>query len=227
LRRSLSSRAISEAIGTAFLLAAIVGSGIMGERLCAGNVALLLLTNTLATSAVLLALIISFENISGAHFNPAITLATALQKRIEWREGMVYCLAQTAGAFLGAAMAHLMFGLSPFSPANNIHSGTGQLISEVIASFGLVLIVLTCRHSRPSAAPFAVPAYIAAAYWFTASTSFANPAVTLARATSNTFVGIRPLDTPGFIGAQLLGTLAATILVRWLFTARITENHEC
>jgi glycerol uptake facilitator-like aquaporin len=209
-------RAVAEAVGTAFLLAAVVGSGIMGERLAGGNVAIALLANTVATGAALVALILAFGPISGAHLNPAVTLADAWQGGLAWREVPGYLAAQIAGAFLGVAAAHLMFGEPLFSVARHVRSGDAQLFSEFVATFGLLSVIWGCARRRSSAVPFAVGAYITAAYWFTASTSFANPAVTLGRAASDTFAGIRPADAPGFVVAQLAGAAAATMLFRWL-----------
>jgi len=213
---SLARRAAAEAIGTAMLLAAVVGSGIMGERLSGGNVAIALLANTLATGAALVALILTFEGISGAQFNPAVSLTVAWQGGLPWRELPIYVLAQVLGALAGVATAHLMFGLPVFSPSRHIRAGSAQMFSEFIATFGLLVVIWGCARFRPQAVAFAVAAYITAAYWFTSSTSFANPAVTLARSLSDTFVGIRPADTAGFIIAQLAGAAAATILFRWL-----------
>jgi glycerol uptake facilitator-like aquaporin len=212
----VARRAVAEGLGTAFLLAAIVGSGIMGERLSRGNVAIALLANTIATGAALVALILTFGPISGAHFNPAVTLADASQGGLAWREVPSYVAAQIVGAFAGTAAAHLMFSEPVFSASRHVRSGGAQLFSEFIATFGLLTIIWGCSRLRSAAVPFAVGAYITAAYWFTASTSFANPAVTLARAASDTFAGIRPADAPGFIVAQLAGATAATVLFRWL-----------
>jgi len=209
-------RAVAEALGTAFLLAAVVGSGIMGERLAAGNMAIALLANTIATGAMLVALILTFGPISGAHFNPAVTLADATQGGLPWREVPLYIAAQITGAFAGVAAAHLMFGEPMFFASRNVRAGGPQLFSEFVATFGLLSIIWGCARLRSSAVPFAVGAYITGAYWFTSSTSFANPAVTLARAASDTFAGIRPADAPGFIVAQLAGAMAATLLFRWL-----------
>jgi glycerol uptake facilitator-like aquaporin len=209
-------RIAAEAVGTAFLLAAVVGSGIMGERLAGGNVAIALLANTLATGAMLVTLILTFGPISGAHFNPAVTLADASQGGMAWREVPGYLGAQLAGGFGGVAAAHLMFGQAVFSASRHARAGGAQLFSEFVATFGLLCVIWGCSRLRSSAVPFAVGAYITGAYWFTASTSFANPAVTLARSASDTFAGIRPQDTPGFIVAQLAGAAAATILFRWL-----------
>jgi glycerol uptake facilitator-like aquaporin len=217
-------RAVAEALGTGFLLAAVIGSGIMGERLAGGNVAIALLANTLATGAMLVALILTFGPISGAHLNPAVTLADASQGGVPWREVPVYVAAQITGAFAGVASAHLMFGESVFSASHHIRSGNAQLFSEFIATFGLISVIWGCSRSRSSAVPFAVGAYITGAYWFTSSTSFANPAVTLARAASDTFAGIRPLDAPGFIVAQLAGAMAATLLFRWLIPQKETVH---
>ncbi|MFZ0589004.1 MAG: MIP/aquaporin family protein, partial [Bryobacteraceae bacterium] len=212
-------RIATEGVGTAFLLAAIVGSGIMGERLAGGNVAIALLANTLATGATLVTLILAFGPISGAHFNPAVTLADASQGGLAWREVPGYLAAQLAGAFTGVAAAHLMFGQAVFSASRHVRAGGAQLFSEFVATFGLLCVIWGCARRGSSAVPFAVGAYITGAYWFTASTSFANPAVTLARSASDTFAGIRPVDAPGFIVAQLTGAAAATALFRWLVPA--------
>jgi glycerol uptake facilitator-like aquaporin len=209
-------RIAAEAIGTGFLLATIVGSGIMGERLAGGNVAIALLANTLATGAMLVTLILTFGPVSGAHFNPAVTLADASQGGLPWREVPGYLAAQLVGAFTGVAAAHLMFGVAVFSASRHIREGGAQLFSEFVATFGLLCVIWGCSRLRSSAVPFAVGAYITGAYWFTASTSFANPAVTLARSASDTFAGIRPADAPGFIAAQVAGAVAATVLFRWL-----------
>lgn len=217
LSHDLNRRAIGEGVGTAILLAAVVGSGVMGERLSAGNIALALLANSVATGAALVALILSFSSISGAYFNPAVTLADALQGGLPWRDVPAYIGAQLTGAFIGVATAHLMFGLPLFSASRHARAGMAELFSEFVATFGLLVVIFGCVHFRTQALPFAVAAYITAAYWFTSSTSFANPAVTLARSLSDTFVGIRPLDAPGFILAQLAGAMAATFLFRlWI-----------
>jgi len=212
-------RIVAEAVGTAFLLAAVVGSGIMGERLAGGNVALALLANTLATGAMLITLILTFGPISGAHFNPAVTLADASQGGLSWAEVPGYIAAQVAGAFAGVAAAHAMFGEAVFSASRHVRSGAAQWFSEFVATFGLLCVIWGCARLRSSAVPFAVGAYITGAYWFTASTSFANPAVTLARSVSDTFAGIRPMDISGFIIAQMAGALIATLLFRWLVPA--------
>jgi len=215
-RPSLAKKAVAELFGTAFLLATVVGSGIMGEKLAGGNVAIALLANTLATGAGLVALILTFGSISGAHFNPAVTIADASQGGLPWREVPVYVVAQIAGAFLGVVVAHVMFGEPALFASRHERSGTAQLVSEFVATFGLLAVIWGCARRRPSVVPFAVGAYITAAYWFTSSTSFANPAVTMARAASDTFAGIRPIDVPGFIVAQLAGAAASTLTFRWL-----------
>jgi glycerol uptake facilitator-like aquaporin len=209
----------AETLGTAFLLAAVVGSGIMGEKLAAGNVAIALLANTLATGAALVALILTFGPISGAHFNPAVTLADASQGGLPWREVPGYVLAQIMGALVGVVWAHLMFALPLFSSSHHVRSGPSQLFSEFVATFGLLVVIWGCSRARLSAVPFAVGAYITAAYWFTASTSFANPAVTLARSFTNTFAGIRLGDAPAFIVVQIAGAITATFVFRWLVPA--------
>jgi glycerol uptake facilitator-like aquaporin len=213
---TLARRVVSEAVGTALLLSAVVGSGIMGDRLSGGNVAIALLANTLSTGATLVALILTFGPISGAHLNPAVTLADAWQRGIAWRDVPPYVSAQIFGAFVGVASAHFMFGELLFPASVHVRSGAAQIFSEFVATFGLLAVIWGCVRLRSSAVPFAVGAYIAGAYWFTASTSFANPAVTLARSFTNTFAGIRPVDAPAFIAAQLAGAAAATSLFAWL-----------
>ncbi len=213
---SLARKLVAEALGTGFLLAVVIGSGIMGERLADGNVAIALLGNTLSTGAGLVVLILTFGPISGAHFNPAVTLADAWQGGLPWREVPPYLAAQVVGAFAGVAAAHLMFQEPLFFASQHARTGPSQWFSEFVATFGLLAVIWGCARQRASAVPYAVGLYITAAYWFTASTSFANPAVTLARAASDTFAGIRPVDAPGFIVAQLLGAFAATALFRWL-----------
>jgi glycerol uptake facilitator-like aquaporin len=213
---TLSRRFAAEALGTALLLAAIVGSGIMGEKLADGNVAIALLANTLATGAMLVTLIFTFGPISGAHFNPAVTLASASQNGIDWTDVLAYILAQVVGAFVGVGVAHLMFGQALVQISQHARAGGGQLFSEFVATFGLLCVIRGCARFRLEVVALAVGLYISSAYWFTASTSFANPAVTLARAFTNTFAGIRPIDTPGFIFVQILGALSATVLFRWL-----------
>ncbi len=216
MRPRLLRRAVAEFVGTLFLLATVVGSGIMAEKLAAGNVALALLANAIATGAVLVALILAFGSVSGAHLNPVVTLADAWQGGIAWRETPAYITAQFAGAFAGVATAHLMFGLRLFTASTHVRSGPAQIFSEFVATFGLLSVIWGCARHRPAGVPFAVGAYITAAYWFTASTSFANPAVTFARSASNTFAGIRSADTVGFVIAQLAGAFSATLLFRWL-----------
>lgn len=218
-RPDLSRRAVAELLGTALLLAAVVGSGIMGERLAGGNVAIALLANTLATGAALVALILTFGPVSGAHLNPAVTLADAWQGGLPWREVGPYLGAQVAGAFLGVAVADLMFGEPVFAASRHAREGLPQLLSEGVATFGLLAVIWACSRRRSEVVPFAVAAWIVAAYWFTASTSFANPAVTLARSATDTFAGIRPQDVPGFVLAQLLGAGGATLLFSWLIPA--------
>jgi glycerol uptake facilitator-like aquaporin len=216
----LLRKLVAETLGTALLLATVVGSGIMGEQLAGGNAAIALLANTLATGAALVALILTFGPISGAHFNPAVTLADASQGGLAWREVPGYLVAQFVGAFVGVAVAHVMFKEPAlFFASRHERSGVAQMVSEFVATFGLLSVVWGCARRRPGLVPFAVGAYITAAYWFTSSTSFANPAVTLARAASDTFAGIRPADVPGFIVAQLAGAAAATVLFRWLVPA--------
>jgi len=212
----LARRMTAEAVGTALLLATVVGSGIMAERLAGGNVAVALLANTLATGAILVALILTFAPISGAHFNPIVTLADASQHGVRWAYVPGYLAAQIVGAFAGVAAAHTMFEAPLFFASRHARAGGAQMFSEFVATFGLLAVIWGCARRRPPAVPFAVAAYITAAYWFTASTSFANPAVTFARAASDTFAGIRPADVPGFVVAQLLGAAAATALFRWL-----------
>jgi glycerol uptake facilitator-like aquaporin len=209
-------RLVAEGIGTAMLLATVVGSGIMGEQLAGGNVAIALLANTLATGAALVALILTFGAVSGAHFNPAVSFADATQGGLSYREASAYAAAQLAGALLGVLVAHVMFNQALFSLSRHTRAGFPQVFSEAIATFGLLSVIWGCSRRRSAAVPFAVGAYITAAYWFTASTSFANPAVTIARALTDTFSGIRPVDVPGFILGQAIGATAATALFRWL-----------
>ena len=216
MHADLRRRVTAEAIGTAFLLAAVVGSGIMGERLAGGNVAIALLANTVSTGAALVALILAFGPISGAHFNPAVTVVDAWQKGVAWRDVPPLIAAQVFGAFTGVASAHVMFGEPLFAASQHARSGGAQAFSEFVATFGLLAVIWGCVRRRPGATPFAVGAYITSAYWFTSSTSFANPAVTLARAATDTFAGIRPGDVPVFIVAQFGGAVVATGLFQWL-----------
>jgi glycerol uptake facilitator-like aquaporin len=217
---------LSELLGTALLLAAVVGSGIMGERLSGGKVAIALLANTLATGATLTALIFTFGPISGAHLNPALTLEDAIQGGMRWHDVPGYIAAQVAGALLGVAAAHLMFGEAVIQVSQHVRSGNAQLFSEFVATFGLLSVIWGCSRRRAEAVPVAVGLYITGAYWFTASTSFANPAVTLARSFTNTFAGIRPADAPGFIAAQLAGAVAATALFRWLVPSLARQAQD-
>lgn len=220
---NLPQRLAAEWLGTAFLLAAIIGSGIMGQRLAGGNIALALLCNSLATGAMLSVLIAIFGPISGAHFNPLVSLACALRGQLPAAGAVSYIVAQIAGAFAGVLAAHAMFGLPLMQISAHIRSGGGQYLSEAIATFGLLMTIFGCRARKPDAAPYAVGAYIVAAFWFTASTSFANPAVTLARAYSDTFAGIAPGNAPGFVFAQCIGTLAAIALAPWLWQVAPTK----
>jgi glycerol uptake facilitator-like aquaporin len=215
----LLRRSIAEGVGTALLLATVIGSGIMAERLAAGNIALALLANTVATGAALVALILTFGPISGAQFNPVVTVADASQGGLSWRDVPAYLAAQVVGAFAGAMVAHGMFGERVLSASTHVRASAGEWLGEFVATFGLLSVIWGCARRRSEAVPFAVGAYITAAYWFTSSTSFANPAVTLARAASDTFAGIRPADAPAFIAAQIAGAAAATVLFRWLVPA--------
>ena len=217
---------VAEAVGTAFLLAAVVGSGIMGSRLAGGQQALALLANTIATGAALVALILAFGPISGAHFNPAVTLADCWRGGFAWREAPAYIAAQVVGAFAGVAAAHVMFSAPLFFASRQARAGGAQFFSEFVATFGLLAVIWGCARTRPAHVAYAVAAYITAAYWFTASTSFANPAVTLARSLSDTFAGIAPSGVPGFVLAQLLGAGAALVLAQWLWPASATGAQQ-
>jgi glycerol uptake facilitator-like aquaporin len=216
MKFSLSRRIVAEFLGTAFLVATVVGSGIMGERLSGGNVAIALLANTIATGAALAALIFTFLPISGAHFNPVVSLADALRGGISWSEAGLYVLAQICGGILGTASADIMFALPAFSISHHARTGPPQWFSEFVATFGLLLVITLCARFAPQGIPLAVAAYITAAYWFTASTSFANPAVAIARALTDTFAGIRPVDVPAFLAAELAGGLTAVFIADWL-----------
>lgn len=216
---SLARRAVAEFVGTALLLAVVVGSGIMGERLAGGNVAVALLANTLSTGAGLLALILTFGPISGAHFNPAVSIADASQGGLRWRETPVYLVAQCLGAVAGVMAAHVMFAEPLLSLSRHERSGFNQAFSEAIATFGLLSVIRGCSRHRAALTPIAVAAYVAAGYWFTASTCMANPAVTFARSLTDTFSGIRPADVPAFLVGQVAGAAAATALFRWLAPA--------
>jgi len=216
MKFNLRARLTAEFLGSAFLVAAVIGSGIMGERLAGGNVAIALLANTIATGAALVALILTLGPISGAHLNPAVTLADAMEHGIPWPEAAAYVVVQCAGGIAGAILAHLIFGLRWYSFSSHSRHGWALVLSEFVATFGLLSVIWGCSRLRPEAVAFAVGSYITAAYCFTASTSFANPAVTIARCVSNTFAGIQPSDVPPFITAQLAGALTATFLFRWL-----------
>jgi len=230
--RSSSRRLVAEFVGTALLLAAIVGSGIMGDRLSGGNVAIALLANTLATGASLVALILTFGSISGAHFNPVVSFSDASQGGLSFRDASMYAIAQIVGALVGGALANAMFAEPVYAWSRHARAGFPQVLSEGVATFGLLAVIWGCVRRRPGAVPFAVGAYITAAYWFTASTSFANPAVTIARAATDTFAGIRPIDVPPFLVSQAIGASGATILFRWLVPSlpdvaeRVVVPHE-
>jgi len=213
---TLARRMTAEVLGTALLLATIIGSGIMGENLAGGNAAIALLANTIATGAGLATYILIFGPVSGAHFNPVVSGVEAARGRLPWTEACAYIGAQISGALTGVAAAHAMFEKPLFFASQHIRAGLSQLWSEFVATFGLLYVILACARHKPAAVPFAVGAYITAAYWFTASTSFANPAVTIARALSDTFAGIRPADAPGFILAQILGAAAALVAFRFI-----------
>jgi glycerol uptake facilitator-like aquaporin len=224
---SLYKRSVCEGLGTGLLVAAVVGSGIMGERLAGGNTAIALLANTIATGAALAALIIAFGSFSGAHFNPVVSLAMALRGVMPWPEVPFYLAAQFLGGLLGTILAHLMFGHEWYSISVHQRSGLAELLSEFVATFGLLCVIWGCMKVRSAlGVPIAVAGYIVAAYWFTASTSFANPAVTIARCITNTFSGIRPADVPGFIAAQIVGALAATLLFAWFDKDRVRAAGE-
>lgn len=222
---TLARRITAEFVGTAFLLLAVIGSGIMAERLAGGNVAIALIANTLATGGALVALIFAFGPISGAHFNPAVTLSDAWQGGTPWRAVAPYMLAQTLGALAGAACANLLFGLPAFFPSHHDRSGPLLMVSEFLATFGLVAVIWGCVRVKSPSTPFVVAAYIVGAYWFTPSTSFANPAVTLARSLTDTFAGIRPDGIIGFVIAQFVGALAATALFAWLQPREIEASR--
>ncbi len=216
MKSRLSARLVAEFLGTAFLVAAVVGSGIMAERLANGNGALALLANTIATGVALVALILTFGPISGAHLNPVVSLADAIEGGIDWSDALAYIIAQALGGLCGVMIANTMFSLPTISLSHHARTGPAQLLSEFIATFGLLSVIWGCSRSRASIVPFAVGCYITAAYWFTASTSFANPAVTIARSLSDTFAGIRPMDVPLFVVVQVAGGISATLLFRWL-----------
>jgi glycerol uptake facilitator-like aquaporin len=213
----LLQRAVAEGLGTAFLLAAVVGSGIMAQKLSGGNDALALLGNTLPTGAILVVLILIFGPLSGAHFNPAVSIALALRRELSWPDTATYILLQVIGGVIGVWTAHLMFELPLWQVSLHTRAGAGQRLAEFVATFGLLLTILGCAARAPAAIPYAVGLYITSAYWFTAPTSFANPAVTIARSMSDTFAGIAPAGVGAFIGAQLAGMLAAVVVAHWLW----------
>jgi glycerol uptake facilitator-like aquaporin len=227
MKFNLRARLTAEFLGSAFLVAAVVGSGIMGERLAGGNVAIALLANTIATGAALAALILTFGPISGAHLNPAVTLADAIEHGIPWSEAVAYMLVQCTGGVAGAIIAHLMFGLRWYSLSSHARHGWTLVLSEFVATFGLLSVIWGCSRLRSGTVPFAVASYITAAYWFTASSSFANPAVTIARSLSDTFAGIRPSDVPLFIVAQIAGALSATLCLIPLRSIQCNRFRYC
>jgi len=213
----LTRRLFAEALGTALLVAVVIGSGIMGDQLAGGNAALALLGNTLATGAALVVLILIFGPVSGAHFNPVVSLSFALRRQLPWAECLAYALLQVIGAVAGALLAHTMFSLPLIEASTHVRTGAGVWTGEVVASFGLLATIMGCLRTRPEAVPYAVGLFIAAGYWFTSSTSFANPAVTIARSLTDSFSGIRPDDVLGFIMAQILGSILATVVFHWLW----------
>ena len=214
---SLSRRLVAELIGTALLVAVVVGSGIMGERLAGGNEAIALLGNTVATGAALVVLILIFGPVSGAHFNPVVSLSFTLQSKLSWGECLVYTAVQIVGGIAGTMLAHIMFNLPLIEFSTHERTGIGMWTGEIVASFGLLGTIIGCLRSKPDAVPYAVGLFITAGYWFTSSTSFANPAVTVARALTNTFSGIRPEDVSAFIAAQVIGAILATAIFRWFY----------
>ncbi len=218
---SLAQRAAAEFLGTSFLLTAVVGSGIMAQQLSGGNAALALLCNTLATGAILAVLILMFGAVSGAHFNPAVSLAFTLRRKLPWPAAALYIVVQVVASIAGVWIAHLMFDLPVWQISTHVRSGPGQWLAETVATFGLLLTIFGCLARVPTAVPFAVGLYITSAYWFTASTSFANPAVTIARSLSDTFAGIAPSGAPEFIAAQLAGMGMATLTARWLWPENV------
>lgn len=214
----LKRRLFSEWLGTALLVAVVIGSGIMGENLADGNEAIALLGNTLATGAALVVLILIFGPISDAHFNPVVSLSFALQRKLPWPEFVAYIIMQIIGGMAGAVLAHIMFSLPLIEASTHARTGVGVWTGEIVASFGLLATILGCLRNRPDAIPYAVGLFITAGYWFTSSTSFANPAVTIARSLTDTFSGIRPEDVGGFIAAQIIGAVLATLVFKWLWT---------
>lgn len=222
---TLGRRLFAELLGTAFLLAVVVGSGIMGERLAGGNVAIVLLANSLATGAILVVLILIFAPISGAHFNPAVTLSFLLQGWIERRVAAAYVIVQIVGGILGVVVAHMMFEEPLLSMSTTTRTGVSQWTAEFVATFGLIATILGCLRARPEATPYAVGLFITAGYWFTSSTSFANPAVAVARTLTETFAGIRPVDAPAFVITQLAAAVVVTLVFRWLLTTGPNESR--
>lgn len=216
---NLTRRLVAEGLGTSILAAVVIGSGIMGENLAAGNAAIALLGNTLATGAGLIVLILVFGTVSGAHFNPIVSLLFAFQRRLSWADCGAYIVTQVLGGVVGTFLAHIMFSLPLVTASTHIRTGMGIWVGEVVASFGLLLTITGCLRNRPEATPYAVGLFIAAGYWFTSSTSFANPALTIARSLTNTFSGIRPEDIGGFIAAQLIACLLATGFTKWFWKA--------
>ena len=228
MRQTLIRRAVAEFLGTSLLLAAVVGSGIMAERLAVGNPALALLANTIVTGAALVALILTFWPVSGSHFNPVVSLSSALQTNLTWQDFFIYCGSQIVGGIFGVVLANSMFGLQAISVSRHTRGGVELLLSEFVATFGLIAVIKGSAWAGSKTVAWAVAAYIMAAYWFTPSTSFANPAVTIARSMSDTFAGIAPANVPGFIVAQILGGLTATALFKWLLPVMptTTQNNQ-
>jgi len=224
MKFSLTRRLCAEFMGTAFLLMAVVGSGIMGDRLAGGNLAIALLANSIATGAGLVTLILTFGSVSGAHFNPVVSVADALSGGIARPDILPYCLVQVAGGLVGTISSHVMFGLPTVTLSRHVRSGPAQFYAEIVATFGLIAVISAGSKLRPAAAPLSVGAYIAGAYWFTSSTSFANPAVTVARCITDTFAGIRPHDVPAFVLAQILGASAAFLVFRWMIPSPISAE---
>jgi glycerol uptake facilitator-like aquaporin len=223
---SLARRIFAEWLGTAFLLAAVVGSGIMAQKLAGGNVALALLCNTIPTGAILVVLILIFGPLSGAHFNPAVSIAFAVRRELPWSIAAAYVVAQIIGAVAGVSAAHLMFELPVWQFSVTSRTGGGQWLAEAIATFGLLLTIFGCAARTPAAVPYAVGLYVTSAYWFTASTSFANPAVTIARSLTDTFAGIAPSGVIGFVAAQFIGTAAAVIVGKWLWVSDGVSHRD-
>ncbi len=221
MRPTLARRLVSEFLGSTLLLAAITGSGISADRLANGNAALALLANSLATGAALVAIILALQSVSGPHLNPVVTVADAWMGGLRWKETPLYILVQCMGALAGVFAVHVMYRLPLWTTSTHVRGGTAQIFSEFFATFGLLCVIWGCVRRRPAAVPYAVAAYVVAAYWFTSSTSFANPAVTLARCLTDTFTGIRPTDVLPYIAAQIAGAFAATLLCQWL----VPENE--